>query len=511
MNAANKVALNTGVLYVRMLITMGISLYSTRLVLNYLGAHDFGIFNLVAGIITVLSFLNGAMPISTQRYLSFHQGGGDFLMQKKVFTNSWILHIVSGVIFVALLEIVCPFLFNGFLNIPTGKIALAKAIYHFMAVSVFFTVIAVPFIAVLNAHENMLWSAIVSIVESICKLIIALSLSYFLQSERLIFFGLFTAGTSVVCFLLHSMYCLKQYGECSIKEYQIDKPLLKELAIFSAWTMTGTLAWTGRVEGLGIILNIFFGTLMNAAYGIAQQVLGMLSFFSATLLRALDPQIMRSEGMNDRPRMLRLSMMECKFCFFLIAFIAIPFIFEMPAILKFWLKNVPDQAVIFCQLILISAMSNQLTVGVKTAIQSTGRIRLYQLLDATAIFLSIPSAYFLLRLEFPTYWVFLVIVCTDVLAGFFRLVVLRKLTEFSIQDFCKRVLFKEIIPVAVSVIVCFFITNSFSFGYRWIATTIISILMFIIAIYLMGLCADEKFLIHNVKKRLERSVCKLLS
>ena len=489
---------------------MGISLYSTRLVLNYLGAHDFGIFNLIAGIITVLSFLNGAMAISTQRYLSFHQGGGDFLMQKKVFTNSWILHIASGVVFVALLEIACPFLFNGFLNIPTGRIAPAKAIYHFMAVSVFFTVITVPFTAVLNARENMLWSAIVSIVESICKLFIALSLSYFLQSERLIFFGLFTAGTSMICFSLHSIYCLKQYGECSIKEYQIDKPLLKELTIFSAWTMTGTLAWTGRVEGLGIILNIFFGTLMNAAYGIAQQVLGMLSFFSGTLLRALDPQIMRSEGMNDRPRMLRLSMMECKFCFLLIAFIAIPFIFEMPAILKFWLKDVPDQAVIFCRLILISAMSNQLTVGIKTAIQSTGKIKLYQTLDTTAIFLSIPSAYFLLKFGFPVYSVFLIIICSDILAGFFRLMVLRKLTGFSGQEFCSRVILKEIIPVAVSVMVCLFVTGYFSFDYRWIATTVISIAMFVVAIYLAGLCADEKMLVHSVKEKLERRVCKLL-
>lgn len=240
MNAANKVALNTGILYAKMLITIGISLYSTRLVLNYLGESDFGVFNLIAGVIAMLAFLNAAMTTSTQRYLSFHQGTGDFEMQKKVFANSWILHILIGIIVVIALEgIAPPFLFNGFLNISPDRISAAKAVYQFMTASVFFTIIAVPFTASLNAHENMLWISIVLIIESIFKLLIAISLAYFIQTERLIYYGFFTAIIAFVSFLLYGIYCLKKYKECIVTNYQIDKSLMKEIGSFAGWSLGG--------------------------------------------------------------------------------------------------------------------------------------------------------------------------------------------------------------------------------------------------------------------------------
>jgi|SRR5690606_10468237 len=496
-SASLRVLSNTGILYAKVLITMGISLYSTRLVLDYLGESDFGIFNLIAGIVAMLLFINAAMATSVQRYLSFHKGTDNFEMQRKVFTNSWILHIVIGLIIVTLLIALSSILFNVFLNIPADRISSAKKVYCFMLMSVFFTIISVPFTAALNARENMFWVAIVLIIESILKLIIALSLSHFSQGERLIWYSLFTTGISICSFFMYALYCVNRYEECNIKTYKIDILLLKELSGYSGWIIAGTFAWTGRIQGMGVILNFFFGTLVNAAYGIAQQVAGMLGFFSASLLRAFDPQIMKSEGMNDRKRMLRLSMMECKFCFFLISFIAIPFIFEMPAILTFWLRNVPDNAVIFCQLILVSTMSNQLTIGIKTAIHSTGRIKLYQILDSIAIFLSVPIAYFLFKQGFPAYWAFLVIVCTDILAALFRLLVLRRITEFSILEFGKRVIIKEIIPISTSILTCWLITNHFVFDYRFIATTVFSIAVFSISIYFTGMCKDEREIIDK--------------
>ena len=499
--ASTRVAFNTMILYAKMLITMGISLYSTRLVLNALGASDYGIFSLIAGVIAMLSFLNAAMTSSTQRYLSFHQGTKNFEMQKKVFINSWILHIVIGVFVVLLLMALVPFLFGRFLNIPVDRISTAKAIYYFMSVAVFFTIISVPFTASINAHENMLWIAIVNIIESGFKLVIALSLVWFIQPERLVVYGILMAVLSVITFLLYAGFCLKKYDECSVKNYQIDKPLIMELSSFAGWNLFGNLAWIGRTQGLSIILNIFFGTVVNAAYGIAQQIAGQVGFFSSTMLRAINPQIMKSEGMGERQRMLRISMMASKFGFFLLAFIAVPCIFEMPAILKIWLKNVPDNTVMFCSLVLVATMINQLTIGLQSAVQATGQIKIYQSVVGSILLLNLPVAYLLLKAGFPAYSIMISFICIEFIACMFRLFFLKKIAGLSILEYFIRVFLKEIIPISTIILVCWIITNYVDFEFRFFLTGIISLLIFAGSIYLTGLCADERLLVNNLLRK----------
>lgn len=504
MRAANKVIFNTGILYTKMLITMGITLYSTRLVLNALGASDYGIFNLIAGVIAMLSFLNTAMTVSTQRYLSFHQGTGNFEMQKKVFTNSWALHIIIGAIVMILLLVLEPFLFGGFLNIPVDRIPTAKAIYYFMSISVFFTIISVPFTASLNAHENMLWIAIVNIIESFIKLGIAISLLWFIQAERLFAYGIFMAVLSFISFSLYAVYCLNKYDECSIKKYQIDKPLIKELGGFAGWNLFGALCTFSRTQGIAIILNVFFGTIVNAAYGIANQTAAQLSFFSHTMLRAINPQIMKSEGMDDRQRMLRLSMMASKFGFFLLAFIAIPVIFEMPTILKLWLKNVPEYTVIFCSLCLISILANQLTIGLQSAIQATGKIKAYQAIIGGIQLFNLPVSYLLLRLDFAPYSVLISSIGVEVLSCIFRLFFLHKKAGMSIIEYFERVFLKEIIPLFFIISTCWLVTNYVYFEYRFLLTVAVSVIIFIVSIYFTGLCKDEKIFINDIMKKIIR-------
>jgi len=503
MTAANRVILNTGILYAKMLITMGISLFSTRLVLNALGASDYGIFNLIAGVIAMLSFLNAAMTTSTQRYLSYYQGTKDSEMQKKVFTNSWVLHIAIGVFVVLLLVSIVPFLFGGFLNIPDDRLSTAKAIYYFMSASVFFAIISVPFSASINAHENMLWIAIVNIIESCLKLGIALSLFWFIQPERLEVYGILMAVLSVITFLLYAGYCLKKFNECSVKKYQIDKPLLRELGSFAGWNSFGVLSlYLGRSQGIAVLLNIFFGTVVNAAYGIAHQIAAQSNLFSVTMLRAINPQIMKSEGMGERQRMLRLSMMASKFGFFLLAFIAIPCIFEMPAILKIWLKNVPENAVIFCSMVLVAKMIDQLTIGLQSAIQATGKIKAYQSIVGCIFIFNLPVAYILLKTGFPAYSVLISVICVECIAGLFRLFYLKKNAGLSIREYFKRVFLKEVIPILATVLTCMIITNYIDFEFRFFLTGFISLVVFTGSIYLTGLCADERFLVNNLLKKI---------
>jgi O-antigen/teichoic acid export membrane protein len=494
-------------MYAKMLITMGIALYSTRLVLNALGATDYGIFSLIAGIIAMLSFLNTAMATSTQRYLSFHQGKNDFLMQKKVFANSWILHILISITVVVVLEIACPFLFDGFLNIPSERISTAKTVYHLVSVSVAFSIITSPLIALSTAHENMLWIAIAYTLESVLKFGIALSLIIFEQNSRLIIYGLFMACISMLSFTLHAIYCMKKYRECSLK-CRMDIPLIKELFAFAGWNFFGVLCNVGKIQGLAILLNIFGGTLINAAYGIANQVSIHLSFFSRTMVGTLNPQIMKSEGMNDRKRMLRLSMMASKFGFFLLAFIAIPCIFEMSEILTLWLKVVPEHTVTFCSMILTGTLVTQLMTGGQSAMQATGKIKIYQTVTGSVLLLNLPISYVLLRWNCPVYSVLISYIVIEVALVILQLILLKNIICLSIKEYFNRVFFREIFPALILIITCWAITRSLFFDFRFIVTGIVSTVTFSVSIYFTGLCKDEKILLKTMLSKVIRKLTK---
>lgn len=502
MNSANKVALNTSILYIRMVLTVGISLYATRLVLNALGEVDYGIFNLVAGVIGMLAFLNYAMSTSTQRYLSFHHGRKDVPMQKRVFTNSILLHIILGMIVVLCLEIAGFFLFDDFLNIPLNRIAAAKTIYHFMSVTVFFTITSVPFTGTLNAYENMLWVAIVNTIEAFSKIAIA-GVLLILDSDKLVAFGLLTACMSVVSFSLYAFYCFRKYEICSLENLWVaDKELMKELTSFAGWNLFGSLCTIARAQGLAVLLNLFLGAVINAAYAIANQVATQLNFFSVTMLRAINPQIMKSEGANDRARMLRLSMMGSKFSFFLLAFIAIPCIFEMPAILTFWLKNVPDYTIVFCRLILIGSLLNQQTISLFSAIQAVGNVKRYQIVVGFILLCNIPLSYLLLHLKYPPHYILYGYIGIEMIATFFRVILIKRATGLSIKAYFERVLLKELVPMIVIVSVCFVITQFISWDFRFVLTFGFSISAFLLSIYLTGLCEDEKEMIHSAASKI---------
>jgi O-antigen/teichoic acid export membrane protein len=504
--ATHKVVFNTGILYVKMLIVIGVQFYSTRLVLNALGASDFGIFNLIAGVIAMLTFLNAAMTTSTQRYFSYYQGLGDLSMQKKIFSNSWILHILIGLVVVSLLLSLTPFLFNGFLNIPAEKISTAKNIYYFMSISVFFTIISVPFTASINAHENMLLIAIVSILDAVFKLAISLSIIYFAQSERLYMYGIFMASLTVIVFSLYGYFCIKKYKECNILNYKVDKDLMLELGSFSGWNLVGALSGLGRTQGFAVLLNMFLGTIANSAYGIASQISGGVNFFAATMLKAINPQIMKSEGANNRLRMLRLSMIASKFGFFLLSCLAIPCLFELPAILKFWLKEVPENTLLFCSFMLISAMIDQLTNGLTSAIQATGKIRNYMIVVGLFKLMILPCAYILLKSEFLLFWVLFSYVSLEVFGGIARIIMLNRIAEMSVKEYFNRVFNKEILPTVLSVSTTLLIIYWLNFNFRFLVTIPISIIVYIVSIYYLGLCSDEKIILNKLFKTVSNRI-----
>jgi O-antigen/teichoic acid export membrane protein len=449
MESANRVVKNTGFLYVKILITIFISLYSTRLILNALGEVNFGIFNLVGGVIGMLYFINGAMIIATQRYLSFYLGAGDIKKLKAVFSSSVILHLIIGSIVVILLEVAGLFLFNGSLNIPPDRIGTAKIVFHFMVVSTFFTINAVPFDASINSHENMLFDALLGILESLLKLGIAVCLLSTLY-DKLILYGLLTAGLTIVIRIIKSIYCFRKYEECRTPiKSNINIPLLKEMILFAGWSLFGLFVYVLRNQGMAILLNLFYGVVVNAAYGIANQVNSNIGSFSSNMLRAINPQIVKSEGAGDRDRMLRLSVLACKMSFFLLAFFAIPFIIEMPFVLHIWLKNVPENTVIFCQLILLWGLMQLITTGLMTAITAVGDIKVYQIVVGAFQLLNLPLAYILIKLGLPAYFVFVSSIFLEFIAGGLKIHFAQKITGLNVKDFIINTLLKSFLTVSL--------------------------------------------------------------
>lgn len=284
-STANRIIKNTGYLYAKMGITMFISLYTTRLILNSLGASDFGIYNIVGGAIAMLGFLNSAMAGATQRFMSFTEGEGNKEKQKGIFNVSLVLHFCIAIIAGVALIIAGIFFFNGILNIPTERVFAAKVVYGSFIVSTMFTVMTVPYDAAMNAHENMRYYAIVGIVESLLKLSVAFVCVYTLF-DKLIVYGSLMASIPLITLTIMRVYCHRHYEECTMNlKHYWDKGLMKEMTSFAGWNFCSSAASFLTMQGMSIVLNMFGGVIVNAAHGIANQVSGMLMVFPITCLK----------------------------------------------------------------------------------------------------------------------------------------------------------------------------------------------------------------------------------
>ncbi|GAA4438007.1 MATE family efflux transporter [Pontibacter saemangeumensis] len=493
MQAAKRVAVNTGILYARMAVTVLISLYTTRLILEALGAKDFGIFNLVGGTIAMLGFLNAAMAGATQRFMSYAEGAGNTDQSKHIFNVSLVLHLLIAALLIVVLEIAGYIFFNGVLTIPADRVEAAKLVYHFMVVSTIFTVFSVPYDAVINAHENMLLFAILGIVESVMKLLIAF---YVIQTteDKLVVYGVLMAALSIFLLLLRVFYCQKKYPECkiSIRE-NYDKKLMKEMTSFAGWSFMGSSTSMISAYGQGIVLNVFFGTVVNAAQGIASQVSGQLGAFAATMLRALNPVIAKSEGGGDRKLMLRASIMGSKISFFLWTFFCVPVLIEMPYVLNLWLKDVPDYAVVFCRLYLIRILIDQLYVTLSSSIMAVGNIRKYETYNSLLTILPLPVAYILFLNGYPAYTIYVVFIVYSVFSFALNLYFANRICGLEIADYLNRVALRCSLSFAfifIFSLVPFYIMPAGTL--RLFETVLCSSATFLLSLYLIGFNKEER-------------------
>ena len=491
MSNSSRVIFNTGVQYIRTLISVSIGIYSSRIVLNALGVEEFGVYNLIAGVIVMLSFINASLAVTTQRFLSYYQEHS-LTSLREIFNTSLWIHCGLGALLFVSIEIVGIFLFDGFLKIPEESLSAAKVIYHFMGETLFLTLLSTPFYALLIAHENILYVSIIQIVDAICKLGIAITISFF-EENRLMYYGLLISSIVVIDLVCYYIYCHNRYAECKIISVSFfQKKWFFKILEFAGWNIYGSGCMIVRTQGIAVLLNKFFGASINAAYAIALQLQGGISVLSTSILQAIRPQIMKAEGANDRQRMFYLAELASKFSFFLLSMVVIPCIFEMEVILKAWLKEIPEYTILFCQCVLIAALLDQLTIALGDANQAVGNIKMYTFVVQTVKMLTIPFAMGALLLGYSPTWVMGIYMLFEGICSLLRLPLLKKSTGLSIKQFVINVFCREILPFGLFVMITYCISHYLQASYKFLLTFLVSISIYMLLIYSLGLSKQEK-------------------
>ena len=422
MNTVSRVIRNTGFLYMKMGVTMFVSLYATRLVLNALGVDDFGIFNMVAGVIAMLAFLNASMAAATQRFMSYAEGEGDPEKQKIVFNISVVLHLAIAVMVGILLYAAAPILFGHVLNIPEDRVFAARCVYWAMIASTVFGILGVPCEAMLNAHENMLYFAVIGVLESFLKLGAALLVVHVL-ADKLVLYGVLMAGISILAMTAMLVYCRRNYAECVIAPRRYWKRgVFREMGSFAGWNFTVSASSMLSEYGVGIVLNHFFGVALNAAQAVAQQINGQTMAFSGTMLKALNPVISKSEGAGNRGLMLRASLSGCKFAYLLMA------VFQ-----------------------LARTLLEQLFLSLGSAIYAEGNIRLYTLVKTGSGILFLGATWGFYRMGSPPCMMYVAaILFVTVPGGLLALSICVRRLGLSLRDFSFQVLAPCLVPSAAT-------------------------------------------------------------
>jgi O-antigen/teichoic acid export membrane protein len=503
MLTAKRVVKNAGFLYIKLGITMFISLYTTRLILNSLGTSDFGIFSIVAGTIGMMGFLNASMAGATIRFMSYAKGEGDIEKQKRIFNVTIILHFFISIFLGFFLLILGYFIFNRIINIPSERLYAAHIIYYFMIVSTMFTVMTVPYDAVLNAHENMFYYAIVGIIESILKLAVALIVVN-THIDKLIVYGGFMAGISLIVMIIMRVYCHKHYTECvfSFKEHY-DKDLLREMTSFAGWNFFGSFVIIISLNGQGLILNHFFGTLLNAAQGITNQISGQLQTLSNNLLKALNPILDKSAGANDNDLLLKSTMLGAKYSTALFLFVAIPIFFELPYVLKLWLNIIPDWTIFFIRFQLIKSFIEFQFATLPGVIVAVGKIKRYTFWSSMSNMLQLPVMFLFYKFNFPPYYMYIsTIIFGNIIVYSFALYYVKIYCGLSVNMYFKNVLY-PVYQVLILVIITLFIIKKIIFINTITALIffiLVAFIIFVICFFYIGCAKYEKFLIITIIK-----------
>lgn len=490
-----RLAKNTMFLYFRMIFIMAVTLYTSRVVLRVLGVEDFGIFNVVAGVVAMFGFLNSSMSATTQRFISFSLGKGDANLNK-VFSTCVLTHALIALGVLVLVESVgLWFLYNKMI-IPEVRMDAAFWVFQFSALSTVVTVMSIPFNADIIAHEKMSAFAYISIVEVCLKLLIVFLLDVG-NIDKLVLYGFLLLLVQCGIFLTYMGYCLRHFKESRFR-FVYEKKLFSEVFSFAGWNLWGYLASILYTQGLNILLNVFFGPVVNAARGLANQVDGAIRLFASNFQMAINPQIVKTYAAKDLESMHRLVFRSSKFSFFLLLALSLPVMIEAPVILRLWLSTVPDWTASFLRLMLVVVIVDSVANPLMTSAAATGRIKLYQSVLGGIQLLIVPVAYVVLRMGGEPNSVFVVHICICLIAFAVRLFIVRGMVGLSIKKYLMEVCVKSgvvtIVATVLPLTLYFSMNNSLLSA---IVVVFVSLGSVAVSAYAIGLTKSERVFVSD--------------
>ena len=501
-----RMAKNAAMLYFRMLLTMAVTLYTSRVVLQTLGVDDFGVYSVVAGFVTMLGFLNSAMASATQRFITFELGKPGAKDVRGIFSMSMNIHIVIALFVLLLGETIGLWFVKTQMTIPADRMIAAEWVFHLALFSFMVTIVSVPYNALIIAHERMSVFAWVSIIDVMLKLLIVFMLSL-LGMDKLILYGLLSLAVVFIVFMIYRSYCHSRFTESRFRLYW-DQSLFKIMLSYTGWNLWGNIAAVMSGQGVNVMLNIFFGPTVNAARAIAMQVSGALNSFVQNLQVAINPQIIKSYAAQDMDYMHRLVCYGAKYNFFVLLLLSLPVLNNTELILSVWLGNVPENTAVFTRIIIFTLLIDSLSPSLMTAAQATGHIKLYQFVVGGILLLNVPASYFILKMGGEPYTVFYVAVGLSLIALLSRVY----LISFLIGMKKRKYIIDSIIPV-LSVAVLVFFINSFlninfsSVLFNFLASVLISGFLVLISVLIVGLKKNERVAVvkifYKIKKRLQ--------
>ena len=485
-----RIARNTLFLYFRMFITMGISLYTSRLVLNILGVDDFGIYNVVGGVVAMFSVISGSLSTAISRFITFELGRDSKDRLKTIFSSAVTVQVIIALLVCLLVEICGVGFLNNKMNIPIEKMEAANWVLQCSMLIFMINLISVPYNAAIIAHEQMKVFACISILEVLLKLGVVFIL-YVTLFEKLILYAILLLFVAFIIQMTYVLYCKKHFEESSYV-HSFDVALLKEMSGFAGWSFWGSLAGVLYTQGLNMLLNVFFGPVVNAARGIAVQAQSAVQQFVTNFQMAINPQITKTFASGNLEQMHSLMFRSARFSFILLFFITLPVLLETDFLLTIWLKTVPDDTVVFIHIMICISLIYTTANPCVIANQATGKVKVYQAVVGGVLLTILPISYTVLKLGAPAYSVFIVHFCME-LAQFSRMYMLRKLINLPIRQYFNNIYIPIVGTVFVSIILPIFVHMQFEEGWlRFIVVGFTCVLSVSLSAFFIGFTKNER-------------------
>lgn len=504
--SGKRIAKNTLLLYFRMLLIMGVSLFTSRILLQSLGIVDYGLHNVVAGVISLFSFLNASLSAATSRFITYELGKQNLGKIRTAFCTSIFIHICLAIGVLVLGETIGVYMVNYVLTIPDNRLFACNVVFQMVIFSAMFTMIQVPLNSLIVSHERMNVYAYIGIADALFRCLIAYAILSTTHDKLIMLSGLQMFWV-ILLFSFYLYYCKSRFASILVSfKLQCECSYVRSMLSYTTWSLIGSTANMLKNQGVNVLINIFFGSAVNAANAIAYQVNNAVINFTSNFTMAMNPQIIKSYAAGEYQSMKSLMLRGGKFSFFMLMFLCFPILFETDFLLSFWLGNYPDYTVVMARLVLILTMVETFTYSIGCAVQATGNIKYYQLIISGINMMNFPISFLLYHWGCLPYTALIVSICISAITVLTRLYFIKTLLHISPREYLIKVLARCLVVALIALPLPYLLYIHMNAGWsRFIALSVVIVIVNSFTIYMLGLTTNERVFVKNViKKTIQR-------